>query len=66
MNIEKYIIKFYQSSMNALNNKVLISEGCSEIMHLENYRFYYKEWDITHSDTFVSPLEAMEACVKGL
>jgi len=45
-------------------NAIQQYEGCSKEMHLENYRFGYEESDITDSDTFLSPLKAMEACVK--
>jgi len=45
-------------------NAIQQYEGCSEDKHLENYRFNYFESDITDSDTFLSPLEAMEACLK--
>ena len=46
----------------------LSSEGCSEEMHMENY--IYNNYPIPSSldsdSGFLSPLEAMEACLKGL
>ena len=55
-----------QSNIKVLICIFLSLEGCSEETHLDNYIFNYTEIVLSDSDKFLSPLAAMEACLKGL
>ena len=41
-------------------------EGCSEEEFLRNYVHNSYVDDVSDSDRFTSPMEAMDACLKGL
>ena len=60
------LIIICQSNIKVLISIFLTSEGCSEEIHLDNYIHNYQEIVLSDSDKFLSPLAAMEACLKGL